>query len=1058
MIHLLRLHAGWIRYADDDTLQHLLKITKEDMHQILPEKRTSLEELVEEEEDIAGGDMSLYNTSRCLMYQTLFPGTELKLNDELSKEKEIESPTVWRMQYKKELFHFIKDKTVFVLNELSGFGKLQTEEEARDEMNEIMDLEYSIRVILLTLMDDEAFECMYMRSIGKDGEDDNKAVDSLDRDEEKDYHVAMLNKMLLDCRIEDEEREEEEEVTGLDQNDPYERVLKNRMGYKNNEDIEQLLKTREVLTIMNWRSYEILEEVGTALWNLIIGLRLLARVRTRAVVMRKASMSLQDILFMLHLVEEHRNGGYFPTCFNAYKSDGMQKDFRVFIYMRDILLDELGMHFYNQRLLETWDNKGRDVFKYYLTDNNARYKRTMKRKAAEERMKALMAGADHLFKNSTGAKHERSVELELDEENDSDLSSLDEEEEQREDDATSVGSAPSLTSKKNLVPQVLFINGKLKTIVFRVPPHGTKSCMTKRIEKYENRAIKRKTEMTRKNMLLMQHEHRLEMRSRKGKKPFLMDDTGGSSRISVAVPKGTVLEEIEFKDVYSELQKIQEEENIEELRKENDATQKRIMLHPSIEDLLRNIEIPGTMKKLMKKDKMTEQVIKNMKLTSSSNWLRSYCNAIRHNDTSLLPPKNVRMVNTVNEEGNEDGGMDAGAMKSVPAVFDAVEEEEKDRYSSEVFLSYKKKTDKERCISEIMLVGLFSLSYNHPVVKYTDVYKEYKAEDWDTVKRYLISILYGSLSLANQKQMVAKMHEWIVTYLHTQVWKRKSYEKSELAQPMASELDKWKYIETSFMIRVFENENLYQPLIDLIEREYPGSPFIGLIRKDNIVDRRKPIIDYSYLGTYITGFNHTLLSSLDSSEINEMLIGDYLNQDIEYPFQMDCYAYVIYWWCKQKLVQSDVDIDRTVFMWEMELKYMNLYRGVLLSPFITRIGSDWCVYPGGRKEGTGYLSEWMKNGGINVINCGNNIFIAFYVWMDHMKKHDWQLHVRSHGTRKCDEYASLEEKGPSLMHRMGEIKSLDKTNIKELYDAISASVGVTEEEGEEEEEEEYDMC
>lgn len=104
--------------------------------------------------------------------------------------------------------------------------------------------------------------------------------------------------------------------------------------------------------------------------------------------------------------------------------------------------------------------------------------------------------------------------------------------------------------------------------------------------------------------------------------------------------------------------------------------------------------------------------------------------------------------------------------------------------------------------------------------------------------------------------------------------------------------------------------------------------------------------------------------------------------DEEHHYYKRMIAFVCWWWLRQNLV--GVEVDRTIFFWELEERYFTLDREPLITPVISRIGMEWIVLL------PGPLGRWTrrKSGSLNAIWCGENILDALTIWIQELLKFD----------------------------------------------------------------------
>ncbi len=111
-------------------------------------------------------------------------------------------------------------------------------------------------------------------------------------------------------------------------------------------------------------------------------------------------------------------------------------------------------------------------------------------------------------------------------------------------------------------------------------------------------------------------------------------------------------------------------------------------------------------------------------------------------------------------------------------------------------------------------------------------------------------------------------------------------------------------------------------------------------------------------------------------------------------------------WFKQSIPK--VDIDATIFLWDVEEEYVSLNRLQLLNPVICRIGSDWCVLRNGNWDNEEF--------NINCIWVGENILECVVIWLEIMNTLLWTV----------------------LDRNTNQVIRLEKTIFKQMYDEMAS--------------------
>ena len=127
-------------------------------------------------------------------------------------------------------------------------------------------------------------------------------------------------------------------------------------------------------------------------------------------------------------------------------------------------------------------------------------------------------------------------------------------------------------------------------------------------------------------------------------------------------------------------------------------------------------------------------------------------------------------------------------------------------------------------------------------------------------------------------------------------------------------------------------------------------------------------------------------------------------------YYYECLAFFTYWYMKQSF--SILNVNLTIFLWDVEEEYLSMNRMELIHPVITKIGYDWHI-----------VTNWITNNNFevgkrnfNTLNCGPSLIDCFSNWLIIMKDYD----------------SKIEENKILIIDR----KSKRKYNIKEFIQKI----------------------
>lgn len=1042
MLHLLRLHSGWISYVSNENLKTLFGIHREEIYHEpitkisrLPANNSTAIYLdgtgasvasfrsfrtrdsvgtirsnddvlgEEEEEGEARKSFAQENSKKSIYYKLLCPNTRSIVKDRLTHDQEIESPAYWRLQYKKELFQWIQETTAMLLDELTGMDMIGTDEDRRVEIMKYIDIEYEARIALLSHFDDEMYEAMHIRDNQKELEESEIPANRKLADHVRNTYSRYINNQILLPTASSTASHPPPPpslfYSPSSSSPPSSLPLFPIYPKLINESSTSIAESRKILDIMNWRSFELIGEVGSVLWNLILGMRLLIRIRQGVLKHRDPTLSLEDIVYFMYLVDEHRLGSYFPTCFNGYQlgSQGMHINNGVYIYLRDVLLDELGLYMYNTEMLDAWENGDKEKMMSSAKDNGVK-----DRRGVSERWNMFMnTHVGHLGKSDV----QMDGEVVVDDEEDEEELEIDVYGPENEEEVKNKYAHVNEHKRYKKVPSRIVVNGNQCKVVLKTPPEGNSSKISKRIETHENLLVKYNIRKIKETMLLMQEEHNMEMRLRKVKGAYQIPDKTikNTEDDNLAVVFKT--KHIKVHDNLYDEEDGEEGYDVSDdlINYFNNMGLKKINMQTSIQNIIQDFPVPEVMRNFMENKERGISDAMNLKLSDSAAFLRDFCiNGLKY------------------DESNDD--FDESRQKKVKM----------DENHQKVYEEFVSKVSKRDILKECSYIGLNMLTYHNIQYTYLEKYQHISVQKWSKIQTSLQYFFLVNGVRANETQLVIDAHEWIALYLKNRPWKRETYKRSGIAKPSSLGIESWRFAEAEYTIRNFTHENLFAPLLPLLETHYPNTNYTELLKSGQ---GKRPILEHLYLGTYLMGYYHTILKTMSDKEINNIKIGIFLDPRIYHPYQNDIVAYLAYWWLQQQLRQSDVDINRSVFYWELESKYYNIYRGELTNPVITRVGGDWCVFDGvNHPDYPGVKCKWTRPGTntLHLVNCGDNMCRAMYVWMKLMDRANWLLEQRDPSLRVWNEFIPLDGKDKSNDHRKsGKIVNLMGTAVYETY-------------------------
>ena len=141
-----------------------------------------------------------------------------------------------------------------------------------------------------------------------------------------------------------------------------------------------------------------------------------------------------------------------------------------------------------------------------------------------------------------------------------------------------------------------------------------------------------------------------------------------------------------------------------------------------------------------------------------------------------------------------------------------------------------------------------------------------------------------------------------------------------------------------------------------------------------------------------TNLDAVLLCREESGEecnigVGSSNISELLNKD--HPLYYRTIAYVTYWWLSQSY--NTLNLDSSIFIWDIEYEYSSLTRRHLSSPSICKLGNTWAVFLGG---------EWedQEKRYINCRWCGPNLIDALVEYTRIISLDNWKIFCRNTGT------------------------------------------------------------
>ena len=739
---------------------------------------------------------------------------------------------------------------------------------------------------------------------------------------------------------------------------------------------------RKIIEKANWRALKILDDIGIVSMNLIMGCRYWKRILGDNLEQNTPILSLVQIKSLFLILNALREGVYFPTLFDPYadSSDGrLQGNSEMFIVLRNLLLDQYCFHLYNETLIKGGTNRND---KASLSSGGGGIS-GLERKQLHSSWRwyiDIHTGSNlNELEDDIDDGYDENEEEEHTQQSHITLKEVGDEENQTERDDEEYGIGPWEEGMNE------------SKIVFNIPKASKNRSMDKWIESHENVMIKYNIKKTRELMKVMQREHEMEMQFRKSKTLFKIDEKEKSNVNYVAPVKNTDLLpfNIDHYKVSSSL--------IPPTKKNQQSIMKaRVPLHPSMESIKNSFPVPPIFKNILG-DGM-EATMKKRRIEDDDG------DGVVYNSELVKSMEKVLY-------NREDKRVDVGI--PVAEIEKGMEKLDIEKKASTI-------------IRDISFLSLHSMNWSITLHTYSEKYP-FGVDIWKGLEHIITRIFIDYTASSNEKEMVQDAHTWMVEYLFTPLWKRESYKMSGTGKINNKTKDAWKYAELEFYSDIYTEEDLLLPLKDLIQTLNPGSPILDMMESRGL----HPITNYKHCGIFLPGYYHTLFRSLDDPDTANIVIGDIVNPMVDHPYQRDVNAYIVYWWLKQQLLQMDVDIDRSIFLWEAESKQHSLYRGMRMNSVLSRVGSDWVVLLTG---------EWNINGRLNAINCGRSIYIALYVWLEEMDKEEWNVEERAPSIKVWNEMVDIRKHGTAHMHRRGRKINLRGTLIYKLHESLKHSL------------------
>ena len=101
------------------------------------------------------------------------------------------------------------------------------------------------------------------------------------------------------------------------------------------------------------------------------------------------------------------------------------------------------------------------------------------------------------------------------------------------------------------------------------------------------------------------------------------------------------------------------------------------------------------------------------------------------------------------------------------------------------------------------------------------------------------------------------------------------------------------------------------------------------------------------------------------------------------PYYYKSLAYMVYWWLAQKFPENK--IDTLFFLWEIEHHFSSIQRPQIVSPVMTLIGSNWCIFLG---------PNWHDGDTINVLWYGPDILDCLVQYLYFLHTNGWKVYDR----------------------------------------------------------------
>ena len=1082
---LLNLQSGWLRYSTNDALQNLMGIDKNDII-MLEEKdeillysstststsnktskqtsnnglsnllsRNNLNSFVS---PIANTNIDDHGKSKGLLYLLSKKHEMVRIMGTDQMGSEMERSYQRHHIYRKEFFLFLKDIMDKLLVSLHMF---LLKEKKSSYYDEIEKYEYPIRVILTTLMNDEHFEFLpkLMLRVKEQDKDDlmvNSTFSNSSSSNPSSSSSSFGNKMdsqnknmnrFTDFFFKSQQQHlnslDKEQANDLEKNILFEQNFptNKRNGLLANVDLflskggrlgqqaattmnlrkslESSSKERtlqrinsehlKMFEIMNWRKFEILSDVGLNLWNLWVGLRLMKRLNVGSVEFRQPSLSPKQILFGLQCLSEHRNGRYFPKAPKNISPLG-------YIYLQNVYLDELGFHLWGIQLLEIkkahWlfdlsfkypckdpDDIITDIEEGELLDLELE-KQKLEKIYLMTVLNVEKEKGEKRGEEEEGEKKKNLIENFLYEE--------EEEEEEREEGNISLPHHRSFQNPN----KIYFIKEKLN------------SQIEKRVRAYESMLIDYNIKKIHEKMKHMEFEQDEELLLLKTQETYLLGEDGESS---IMIEHNTVDDVLQ-----NMLRNIKLEGSFELKLKSNLNT------NPPVDDELMDLTYEdenGKKQILQDVPSFTHQPYQphhpfnQQQITPSAakfkQLIEKYMSGKSSSSNSMLLKNSA--TSTLNQQKQHDQLTDSqkrakrladNNLQDIEDIKPPLTAKERERLEMD-------NKNVEDVLKEIYYVGIQTSSW-------TIAGEQYKLPiNYDQHEMLMKVVCLEKLRLVNEKETIKEFHFFLTDVIFNDLWKRESYRRSGRSKPNTQSFDSWEYVEKGYLYDTYLSNSPFEPLINVLNVYYPKCPFMENLLDDN----RGKLYTDNNIGVFINGFYESVMELYNKEDFSDLLFGDFLHSE-KFVYKQHLNNFICYWWIKTQLNQANVDVNRSIFFFDIEIEYLNLYRGYLFHPTISKMGKDWVVVIAGTPDvqGKKLHNDWLnKNGKLNVVNCGESLFQAFHCWLFIMDRYAWKIEERRPSLKVWNENLEIKESDHHLKNRRGRVINIIETNIFKLY-------------------------